>query len=161
MLKNIYVAALLFLTVSLIPAYAQHGEIGIGLLVGAPTGVTGKCLLNDGENAVQAFLGGGFGGITIGGDYLYYSNAFDHPDFPFYVGPGAFVGPSALGGPKYDRAGTLGLGVRGVFGVSYFFPTKPFEISFELGPVLYLSPVVDMGIGGGLAFRFYPKRSQK
>ncbi|MBM4167883.1 MAG: hypothetical protein FJ215_01795 [Ignavibacteria bacterium] len=141
-----------------IPVRAQQGEIGVGLMVGAPTGLTGKYLLSNSENAIQGFLGGGFGGISVGGDYLYYTDAFDHPDFPFYVGPGAFIGPSAVGGPSFDRTGTLGLGVRGIFGVSYFFPRHPFEISFEIGPVLYVSPAVDMGLGGGLAFRFYPGR---
>lgn len=136
-------------------SWGQKKDFGFGLLVGAPTGFTGKYWLPASDAVLQGFIGGGFGGVTLGGDYLFYSDAFDHPDFPFYVGPGLFIGSSAVGGPMYE-INSLGLGVRGMFGISYLFPKNPFELSFELGPALYLSPKVGMGIGGGIAFRFYP-----
>lgn len=154
-MKKIGLIIILLMTLPVVSLYGQKNEIGIGLLVGAPTGFTGKMIFPSTEEAVQGFIGGGFGGVTIGADYLFHSDAFNHPDIPFYVGPGVFIGSSAAGGPKYD-SNSLGLGVRGMFGVSYFFPKNPFEISFEIGPVLYIAPRVDVGIGGGLAFRFYP-----
>jgi len=36
------------------------------------------------------------------------------------------------------------------------FPNHPFDIAFEIGPAMVLSPVVGVELEGGLAFRFYP-----
>ena len=43
-----------------------------------------------------------------------------------------------------------------MFGVDYLFPNNPFDIAFEIGPALVVSPNVGLGLEGGLAFRFYP-----
>jgi len=135
-------------------AQPQSKKFGIGLIIGAPTGLSIKYWSTHRE-AIQAYVGGGFGGIAIGADYVFHSNEFDNPSFPFYYGPGAFVGPATYGGPRYP-SGTLGFGVRFMFGVDYLFPNNPFDIAFEIGPALVVSPNVGLGLEGGLAFRFYP-----
>lgn len=106
MKKTLLLVSILLLMISSI-SWGQKKDFGFGLLVEAPTGFTGKYWLPTSDAALQGFIGGGFGGVTVGGDYLFYSDAFDHPDFSFYVGPGLFIGASAVGGPHYESK-TLG-----------------------------------------------------
>lgn len=134
---------------------AQVKQFGIGVIIGAPTGLSGKYWTTPRTEAIQGYVGGGFGGVTIGVDYLFHSNAFNNSNLPFYYGPGAFIGSAGLGGPRYDK-NSLGLGLRFMFGADYLFPNNPFDIAFEVGPALILSPLVGLGLEGGLAFRFYP-----
>lgn len=133
---------------------AQTKKVGIGLVVGAPTGFSVKYWSKPTET-LQGFVGGGFGGIAFGADYLLHSNAFRNPDIPFYYGPGVFLGAASFGGPRYDKS-TLAVGARFMFGADYIFPRDPFDIAFEIGPALILAPVVGLGLEGGIAFRFYP-----
>ncbi len=135
-------------------ALGQHKKLGVGVVIGAPTGLTVKYWYSS-EEALQGYVGGGFGGVTLGADYLFHSNAFKNPDVPFYYGPGAFIGSSNVGGPKFG-SNQMGLGIRVMFGADYLFPKHPFDIAFEIGPALLLSPVVGVGLEAGLAFRFYP-----
>ena len=135
-------------------ADAQPKKFGIGVVVGAPTGLSAKYWRSSSE-ALQGYVGGGFGGVTLGVDYLFHSNAFNNANIPFYYGPGAFIGSASIGGPRYDK-NSLGLGLRFMFGADYLFPNNPFDIAFEVGPALIFSPVVGLGLEAGLSFRFYP-----
>jgi hypothetical protein len=153
MKKNLALLALVFMSVGPLSA-AQPKKLGIGVVLGAPTGFSVK-YWNDNQSAWQGAFGTGFDGITIGVDYLIHSNAFNNAQLPFYYGPGAFFGSAGFGGPKYVR-GDLALGGRFIFGVDYLTEDKKFDIAFELGPALLLSPSVGMGIEAGIAFRFYP-----
>ena len=136
------------------PGSAQPKKFGIGIVLGAPTGLSVK-YWGSSREAVQGYVGGGFGGIAFGADYLFHSNAFDNAHFPFYWGPGVFIGPAVVGGPRFE-SGKLGLGVRMILGVDYLFPNDPIDIAFEAGPALVLSPKVGAGLEAGLAIRFYP-----
>lgn len=133
---------------------AQQKKLGIGIVLGAPTGFSFKHW-NTPTYAIQGAIGGGFDGITIGADFTFHTNAFNNSRLPFYYGPGLFFGSAGFGGPRYNR-GDLALGGRFIFGIDYLFPDHPFDLAFELGPALLLTPVVGMGIEVGLAFRFYP-----
>ncbi len=133
---------------------SDNKKLGLGVVLGAPTGFSMKYW--QGSVAYQGSIGAGFeGGLAIGFDYLMHSNAFNDRRFPFYYGPGLFMGDVGFAGPTWRR-GDLALGVRAVFGVDYVLPDHPFDIAFELGPALLLTPVTGIGIEVGLAFRFYP-----
>ncbi len=154
MIQRTILAAVLTLLLTAEGLEAQSRKFGVGIVVGAPTGLSLKYWSSSRE-AIQGYVGGGFGGVTLGADYLFHSNAFNNADLPFYYGPGAFVGAAGVGGPKLG-GNDLGLGVRFMFGADYIFPQNPFDIAFEIGPALILSPVVGIGLVGGIAFRFYP-----
>jgi len=128
---------------------------GFGVVLGAPSGLSLKYWENS-RVAYQGSIGGMWGGgLMIGADYLVHENALRNPSVPFYYGPGIFIGDAGLGGPTYSR-GKLALGIRGAFGVDYLVRDHPFDVSFELGPALLLTPVVGMGIEVSIAIRFYP-----
>lgn len=152
-MKRILVMLILGFALTAI-AEAQSRKLGIGVIVGAPTGFSAKYWSAPSE-AIQGFVGGGFGGIAFGADYLFHSNAFRNPNIPFYYGPGIFVGAASFGGPRYDKS-SLAVGARFMFGADYVFSRDPFDIAFEVGPALMLTPVVGLGLEGGIAFRFYP-----
>lgn len=136
-------------------ASSERGNLGIGVVVGAPTGFSAKYWQTQ-RVAFQGTIGGMYkGGLRIGADYLVHEKALKDPNMPFYYGAGAFVGGAGFGGPEYS-SGSLALGIRGVFGVDYLIPEHPFDISIELGPALLISPVVGMGLELNVAIRFYP-----
>jgi hypothetical protein len=144
-----------FLVTSIAPASSEKGKVGIGIVVGAPTGLSMKFWQNQ-RVAFQGVIGGMYkGGLMLGADYLVHERALKDPNMPFYYGAGVFMGDSGFGGPDVGR-GSVAFGVRGVFGVDYLVPDHPFDVAIELGPALLLSPQLGMGIELSVAFRFYP-----
>ncbi|HCA78721.1 MAG TPA: hypothetical protein DEP53_03200 [Bacteroidetes bacterium] len=134
---------------------SERKKLGIGVVLGAPTGFSVKYWQSQ-RVAYQGSIGGMYkGGLMIGADYLVHENALKNPDLPFYYGAGLFIGNAGFGGPEFTR-GSFALGVRGAFGLDYLVPGHPFDISVELGPALLLTPVVGMGIELSIALRFYP-----
>lgn len=127
---------------------AQDKKLGVGVVLGLPTGFSAKYWQSP-ALAYQGVLGGAYGGLAVGGDYLVHSKPFKDPDLAFYYGPGVFVG-----GAK--RTGASALAVRGAFGLTYIFPRHPFDVAVEVSPVLFLTPLSGVAVTVGLAFRFYP-----
>lgn len=133
----------------------ERGKLGIGVVLGAPTGFSVKYWQSQ-RVAYQGSIGGAYkGGLMIGADYLVHEKALRNPNLPFYYGGGVFIGDAGFGGPDYSR-GSFAFGVRGAFGLDYLVPGHPFDISIELGPALLLTPMVGMGVELSIAFRFYP-----
>lgn len=136
-------------------ASSDRGRVGIGVVLGAPTGFSVKYWENQ-RIAYQGSIGGMFnGGVMIGADYLIHENALRNPQVPFYYGPGLFLGSAGFGGPEYahDR---VALGIRGAFGVNFISRDYPFDVAVELGPSLLLTPTVGMVLQLSVALRFYP-----
>jgi hypothetical protein len=136
-------------------ASSDKGRLGIGVVLGAPTGFSAKYWQSQ-RVAYQGSIGGMFkGGLMMGVDYLVHEKALPNPDLPFYYGAGMFIGDAGFGGPTYSR-GSFALGIRGAFGVDYLVPNHPFDIAIELGPALLLTPAIGMGLELSVAIRFYP-----
>src|SRR4051812_33217491 len=97
----------------------EKGALGVGLVLGEPTGVCAKLYLKD-DQAIAASAGSAFisGGLQVTGDYLWHPFILQERDsfvMPFYFGPGVrFIDYS--GGSSYFAAG-----VRGVAGVLFDF----------------------------------------
>jgi hypothetical protein len=119
----------------LCPSYAESSkvgnprDIGIGLAVGQPTGVSGKYWL-DTHVAVDGFLGYHFSDeFDMHADLLYHAFSLlpiTQGRLPIYFG----VGGRALLGDS-DQ-----FGFRFPVGVSYLFPDNPLEGFVELAPVM-------------------------
>ncbi|MCX5746965.1 MAG: hypothetical protein NT062_31225, partial [Proteobacteria bacterium] len=74
---------------------ADKGALGIGLVLGEPTGVTAKLYLQD-DQAIQAAIGSALigGGLQIHADYVFHPLILQaRPAFvmPLYLGPGVRV----------------------------------------------------------------------
>ncbi len=133
---------------------AQPKKLGVGVVLGFPTGLSVK-YWESSSIAYQGTLGGGFGGVTVGADYLIHTDALKNREFPFYYGAGIVLGEAGIGSLKRNT-NSVALGIRGVAGVTYIFPQHPFDVAVEVGPALFLVPTVGIGIEMGVAFRFYP-----
>jgi hypothetical protein len=155
MRKLVIILVAVVLATSQAVASSDRGKVGIGVVLGAPTGFSIKYWENQ-RIAYQGSIGGMFnGGLMIGADYLLHENVFRNPQAPFYYGAGMFLGDAGFGGPDYSHS-RVALGIRAAFGVDYLSREYPFDVAIELGPSLLLTPTVGMGVQLSVAFRFYP-----
>lgn len=133
-------------------AHASHGNVGLGIQLGEPTGITAKFWL-DRTSAIDATVGWNLisDRFTLQAGYLWH--------FPLDVPTGslaAYVGAGGLMGAKGDEHpgdGDIYLAGRIPLGLEYIY--DPISFYAEVDPLIVLIPATDFGIGGGIGFRFY------
>jgi len=133
-----------------ISAWAQHDPLGIGIVVGEPTGIslkywTGSTTAIDGAAAWSFNHGGSF---YVHADYLWHH--FEIIDIsegkmPLYYGIGA----------KLVLADDAILGVHIPLGISYIFEEAPLDVFLEIRPGINLIPATKFDMGGGIGIRYY------
>ena len=155
-------------------AYATDKEFGLGVMIGAPTGLAGKYFLGSGRTAL-AFGVGSYDDHYYLDDY--HENLHLHLDvlwhpavlargnglsLPLYLGVG---GRLLEHGDYYDTRddrfydGHTHLGVRVPFGLAFDFHRTPLDLFFELVPVVDLA--ADDGhrrrvdLTGAIGLRYY------
>jgi len=106
--------------------------------------------------------GGNFGmqNLHLHADYLIHNfNAIQtREQLPIYYGPGLFMDYWQNGYylPNYQRTGGFTeFGIRGVFGISWIPRNTPFDIFFELAPILGIFPVTHFSMNAGLGGRYW------
>lgn len=122
------------------PAYAEvegrdKGTIGVGIIIGEPTGISGKLYLRD-DQAIQAALGFAFfgGGIHLHADYVFHPAVLQKREsfvLAVYVGPGVRLIQYRSGRGNDFFA----LGLRGVGGLLFDFD-NPLDAFIEVAGVL-------------------------
>lgn len=124
--------ALVLILLSVSPLWAQDKRLGVGVMLGNPTGVNGKYWLNNGRDAID----GGFGispgkesEVSVHSDYLFHnfgSYFFNdvHP-LDLYYGLGA----------RMEFEDDIQLGVRVPIGLAYKLEDKTGDIFVEAAPV--------------------------
>lgn len=147
-MNNLLLAALALAALAS-PARAQKaGSFGAGVVLGAPTGATGKLWLDDGTQAIDAGLGWN-GALTVYGDYLWHGwTLLPQPPqgrMPVYVGLGAQV--RAYNDPEVS--------LRAVAGIAYWLPQDPIEIFLEIVPLLHLTRHTGAGLDAAAGVRYY------
>jgi hypothetical protein len=138
---------------------ADKGTLGVGLVIGEPTGITGKLYLED-DQAIQAAIGPAFigGGIALHGEYVIHPWILQDREafvLPVYLGPGVrFV--DYYGGRSGES--TFAVGALGVVGMLFDFKEVPLDVFVELGGGAEYNftdgwgPVLNVGAG----VRYYP-----
>lgn len=156
-MKKLLVVALLatFLTFSfstLSQAQDTDKDLGIGFMVGEPTGLSLKSWTG-GNNAFDLGLAwslGRYDAINIHGDYLWHNyNVFDEVDegtLPLYYG---------IGGRLILAENDAIIGARIPVGINYLFEDSPIGLFLEVAPIINLVPSTDFDVDGGLGVRFY------
>jgi hypothetical protein len=140
---------LVFLMASMTFVQAQEKGFGIGIVVGEPTGVSGKLWLG-GQNALDmaaAWSFKGDGNLLLQADYVWHTFnliSVSSGKLPLYYG---------IGGRVILSDDPL-LGVRVPVGLDYMFSGAPVDIFLEIVPILDLIPSTDFDIGGGLGVRY-------
>jgi hypothetical protein len=132
------------------PCRAQEapGQIGVGLQVGIPFGLTAKYLL-DGRNALALAFG------AQGKNVDFHCDALTHFRNLAWQPPQGRWAPTLGLGLKAEGQGQFLLGVRFSVGAAYSLPGLPLEAFAEVVPVLRLAPSVGSNLDGGAGLRYY------
>lgn len=115
---------------------AEKGTLGIGVILGEPTGVSAKLYVKD-DQAIQAAVGSAFvsGGLQLHADYVFHPYILQtRPSFvlPVYIGPGIRLIDYTNGRDDSSFA----IGVRGVAGMLFDFKDVPLDVFVEVATVL-------------------------
>lgn len=152
---------LFFLALSFSPAQAQQDDsrVGVGLMVGEPTGLSFK-YWTSGTKAFDAGLAwsvGQYDAVNIHVDHLWHNaNVFEEVDeglLSVYLG----VGARMIFADDFPNDGDneVLIGARVPVGINYTFENNPLELFLELAPVVNLIPDTDFDVNGGLGLRVY------
>ncbi len=142
--------ASMFLAPSL---FAQDKGLGVGVIIGQPTGFSVKSWLNE-NNAIDFGLGFSFAKndsrVHIHADYLWHSFTAIHSTekFVLYYGPGL-----KLKTGKHNEDAVLG--IRGVLGLEWMARTAPIDVFLEVAPVMELVPGTGFNMDAGFGARYY------
>jgi len=133
------------------------GPFGLGIAVGAPTGIAGKVWLDDWSALAFSFGGalGIYNDIAATGDFLLQSRPFDVGDpeisVPIHIGGGVHVGGNTAAG----LVGRWLVGPRAVGGFSLMMRDMPFDLYMEVAPTLYVEDGAGWSMNGQIGIRHY------
>jgi hypothetical protein len=152
--SGIFIVTILCLIFSTNSATAQSkdGKLGVGLMIGEPTGISLKYWQSQ-RNAIDGGIAwslGQYDALHLHADYLWHSyTVFDdveEGELPVYYG---------IGGRLVLTDNDSVLGLRVPVGMNYLFEEAPVGLFLELAPTLNLAPSTDFDIGGALGVRIY------
>lgn len=137
---------------------AEKGTLGVGIILGEPTGITAKLYLKD-DQAIQAAAGASFvaNGLQVDTDYVFHPWILQDKDtfvLPIYVGPGVrFIDYS--GGS--NGSSHFAAGLRAVGGMLFDFKNVPLDAFIEVAGVLEYDFKTGAGLGLnlGAGVRYY------
>lgn len=148
---------------------AKTQDVGLGLILGEPTGLTAKFWLS-GRDAIDVGLAYSFSNyFLIYSDFLFHfrgafgqSSQFAKGLTP-YLGIGGelfFVTDSESrlkGNHRYfkDDSDSVGIGLRIPLGLEWMTPTVPLGVFVELAPGVGIAPSTYGFLQGGVGARFY------
>jgi hypothetical protein len=131
---------------------ALAGDVGLGVMVGEPTGLSLK-VWSGSRTAFDAAVGWSLDEsdwIYAHADYLWhrYDLEIDFPGaLPFYMGVGARV--------LLHEGDDSMVGVRVPFGLDYLTRDRRFDVYIEVAPIVDLVPDTELGVSGGIGARYY------
>jgi hypothetical protein len=151
------VAILIAVLLSSGTAFAQGtGGLGIGIILGEPTGLSLKKWLDD-RRAIDAAAAWTFAknsSFTFHADYLLHRYDLINDQMqgngsriPIYFGLGA----------RLTVGDETKVGMRIPLGLSYVFKKYPLDFFIEIAPGLNLVPSSDLMLSGGVGIRYYIK----
>lgn len=154
--KLLSLLTLLFVLACMIPtkihaqANGNGGNLGIGVILGEPTGISVKSWNND-RSAFDLGAAWSFSGsnenLHLQADYLLHNWFGDIEGSPlaFYYG----IGARALVGSNST------LGIRIPIGLNYIIPDSKLDVFLEAAPILDLAPDTEFSGNGGIGIRYY------
>ena len=131
---------------------AQNKGFGLGIIIGEPTGLSGKKWTSN-RTAVDAGLAWSFArgsSLHIHADYLWHffdALKAEEETIPLYVGVGGRL--------KFDNNARFGIRIVG--GVDFMVYSVPLDVFLEVAPIMDLIPATELGLNGGLGVRFFFK----
>jgi hypothetical protein len=140
---------------SFVTSVRKGGSLGVGLGIGAPTGLSARLWFGD-WSALQVGLGGNLGvnrSVVATADYLVTLKNISGPGgeyiLPIYIGAGLKA--------DVDMASknALSLGPRLVLGGAVLIPDLPIDLFLEFTPTFYVMEVAGWSSDGRLGVHYY------
>jgi hypothetical protein len=157
-MKTLAAVALVITLACTATASAGTSNFGLGIIIGEPTGVGIKTHLNSG-NALAFGVAWSLDGeneLHVHCDYLYHNYDLipvEQGELPLYFGIGGRIKINDEDKNGNDRDDNIG--VRVPVGLAYIFDEAPFDIFFEIVPILDLTPDTDFDLNGAIGARFW------
>ena len=142
----------------------EKGSLGVGIIIGEPTGICAKLYLQD-DRAIQAAIGATFvsGGFQAHADYVLHPWILEEREaftMPAYVGGGVRAMQHASG---RDGDSDFRLGPRAVAGLLFDFKEIPLDVFVEVAGIAEYrfgsdDPDINgfgLALNGGLGARYY------
>jgi hypothetical protein len=129
---------------------AQNHRFGLGIIIGEPTGLSGK-LWTGNHTAIDGALAWSFGkkdALHIHGDMLFHDYKLikvSEGKLPVYYGIGC----------RIKLEDETKIGIRIPVGLSYQFQNAPLDIFLEIVPILELIPATDFNMNGAIGVRYF------
>ena len=151
-MKKVSVAFVLFaLAFGMQEARGETG-LGIGVIIGEPTGISIKKWIGE-TRAVDAAAAWSFSkneSFQLHADYLIHNFSLLKLEdlegrLPVYYGVGCRI--------KLDEDALIG--IRVPFGISYLFADAPVDLFIEIVPILDVAPDTDLDINAAIGVRYY------
>jgi hypothetical protein len=126
------------------------GSIGLGVMVGEPTGFSGAYTLSP-SNTVDGAFAYSFarqGDWQIHSDYLFTNNRW-FQDQPTEVAP--YFG----GGLRLKFESSTRFGIRVPVGVNYQYDSQPIQFFGEIVPIVDLAPGLNLSLDASIGVRYF------
>lgn len=131
------------------------GALGLGVILGEPTGVSFKQWVTGG-NAIGGAAAWSFedeSAFHVHVDYLYHR--YNLADIQAQADEGRLLWYFGIGGRLKAEEDDSRIGVRVPLGIDYVFSGPPLDIFLEVAPLLDLAPGTDFKLHGGFGIRYY------
>ena len=112
---------------------AQNMSTGIGARLGFDSGLTVKHFLNS-QNAVEGLLSFSPKYFQLTGLYEWQQSIHQVNNLYWYFGAGAHLG--AIHKDKHDYSNSFLVGIDGILGLEYIFPTVPLTLGLDWKPAV-------------------------
>jgi hypothetical protein len=146
-----------------VSADSKTGNLGVGFILGEPTGLTAKYWMER-SGAVDFGLA-----FSIQNYFLFYSDYLKHVPLKSrssfvshlnpYIGIGALAafvtGSRTSSDPFFRKDGDFGFGVRIPLGVEWTPAEVPLGVFVELVPGIFVFPATSGFLSGGIGARYY------
>jgi len=150
MLRSVIYLALIAVLLVFSGVEAQDEGFGLGVILGEPTGISGKLWTGD-RTAIDGAVAWSFEDKTavhLHADFLFHK--FDHiepekGEFSLYYGIGGRI--------KFEDDSKAGVRFPG--GINYLFPEAPLDLFVEIVPLLDLAPSTKFRFNAALGIRYF------
>lgn len=135
--------------------FANGQRIGVGMIIGEPTGISAKIWMenNVSFDAAAAWSVGDYDFFNFHIDYLFHKYDiinYEEGTFPIYFGVGG----------KVILKDESEVGIRFPLGIEYIFDDLPLDIFIELAPILNVLPGTSFRFDGAIGIRYFFNRGE-
>ncbi|MBN1560425.1 hypothetical protein JW998_09255 [candidate division KSB1 bacterium] len=149
-MRSKVLSILLFLLMISHAVKAQNSGVGIGIILGEPTGLSVKKWLSSSNslNGAAAWSFVDSGALHLHADYVFHNFDLIHPN----------VGKAAL---YYGLGGRIKImtnsrvGIRVPVGLNYMLEDNPLDLFIEIVPMLDLVPTTSFSVNAAIGIRYF------